>query len=454
MPLAARTQARMGRRGVTWIAVVAVLSVVPIAHGSSRASRASGCFDGEASLSGSGADDTLRGTPGRDVIHGGAGDDLLIGLGGEDDLCGGRGHDTVVGGRGDDRLAGSADRDHLFGGTGADRALAGPGSDLLFGGRGGDTLDGENGTDSVSFTFAQGVTVRLDARSARGEGNDLLRSVEDVVGSDSRDVIVGDERANHLQGAGGDDVLRGLGWRDRLDGGGGADRLNGGSDTDAASFGGGPSRVALDLRAGRARGHGIDELMGIEDAAGTRFDDRLAGDDGPNSLYGGLGDDRLIGRSGDDFLEGDGGRNRINGGPGDDDCEGGIGRSCESFSVSDPATVPLIVHPRPGQRLANERFDRVRGRLRYGITPSPRSIQVALRLLFAGGCAWWNEGRDSLVPGPCSTPRWHRARFESSDGRWRYAFGAPLPPGRYRVEARGMRGGEPQGVVALGFALR
>ncbi|MEL7240002.1 MAG: calcium-binding protein, partial [Planctomycetota bacterium] len=52
---------------------------------------------------------------------------------------------------------------------------------------------------------------------------DVLRSIENVIGSDEGDVIVGSDEVNVLDGSGGDDLLRGEGGDDVLIGGEGAD---------------------------------------------------------------------------------------------------------------------------------------------------------------------------------------------------------------------------------------
>ena len=43
---------------------------------------------------------------------------------------------------------------------------------------------------------------------------------------------------------------------------------------------------------------GRDSLPSIENVTGSRFDDKLLGDAGPNVLEGGPGQDRLVGRGG------------------------------------------------------------------------------------------------------------------------------------------------------------
>jgi Ca2+-binding RTX toxin-like protein len=68
--------------------------------------------------------------------------------------------------------------------------------------------------------------------------------------------------------------------------------------------------VSVDLKAGRARGEGRDQLSGLEAVDGTPLDDAIAGDADENFLVGAGGADVLDGRSGS---------NDLYGGDGDDD---------------------------------------------------------------------------------------------------------------------------------------
>ena len=77
-----------------------------------------------------------------------------------------------------------------------------------------------------------GVRVNLAKGTATGEGTDRLASVEDVIGSNHPDVLVGGSGANALWGQRGKDRLYGAGGKDRLDGGSGKDYADGGPARD------------------------------------------------------------------------------------------------------------------------------------------------------------------------------------------------------------------------------
>lgn len=128
--------------------------------------------------------------------------------------------ENVVGGAGADSIIGNAANNVLQGGAGDDR---------LAGGAGSDTLEGGDGSDTASFAdAAAGVTVVLndngtDVRVTVGADTDVLRSIENIVGSAGNDTLTGNSGANTLEG--------GSGGADTLNGGAGDDRLIGGGFT-------------------------------------------------------------------------------------------------------------------------------------------------------------------------------------------------------------------------------
>ena len=122
----------------------------------------------------------------------------IIGLdsvGGSDSLIGTTGVDYISGLSGDDYLFGNADADTLDGGAGAD------------------TLDGGTGLDTASFESASsGLTADLSAGTT-SEG-DILTNIENLVGSEFSDTLVGDTNNNIIEGLGGGDTMTGGGGQD------------------------------------------------------------------------------------------------------------------------------------------------------------------------------------------------------------------------------------------------
>lgn len=239
-----------------------------------------------------------------------------------DDLSGGPGMDTLFGEDGDDLLAGLGSDDAIFGDAG---------DDTLIGGEGADRLDGGSGRDTASFAGGQaGVTVRLwagDGRGGAAEG-DRLTDIENLIGSDHADTLVGDAAANLLIGGQGADALWGDGGDDTLDGGPGADLLQGQGGADRARYAGSAAGVTVRLWDGTGRGGHAegDRLLGIENVEGSDHADVLVGDAGANLLMGGDGADALWGNAGDDTLSGGAGADLLDG-------QGGLDWACYATSA-------------------------------------------------------------------------------------------------------------------------
>ena len=140
--------------------------------------------DGRNTIRGSELANTIRGEDGDDRLEGGAGNDILRG---------GRNFDDLFGGEGDDRLEGGASIDVLNGGPGIDTFIGGPGDDFL------------------SYEGARGrVVVDLARGTAQADGgSESISGIENVLGGERNDRLIGDGNANTLEGRGGNDVLIG-----------------------------------------------------------------------------------------------------------------------------------------------------------------------------------------------------------------------------------------------------
>ena len=336
---------------------------------------------GDDVLMGGSAHDTLRGGDGDDVLMAGDGNDNLLGQAGADMLDGGAGSDraayndsdagvsvnlstlTMSGGHatgdamaGIEHLAGSAHDDVLIGDA-MDNVIAGLlGDDFLMGQGGGDRHYGSGGNDTVSYeTSPGGVRADLAANGFQDNDahNDRAFAIENLIGSEFDDSLVGNVNANLLVGLGGIDDLDGRAGDDVLDGGDGVDTLVGGLDADVllglggddvlyadqADFDlglvdGGADVDRLILVPTAATGVVVDvSFAAVETVDGTTFDDiitafglatpiTISGFGGSDFIEGGFGDDTLNGNSGDDFLFGGEGEDLIRGGAGDDEMGG------------------------------------------------------------------------------------------------------------------------------------
>lgn len=170
--------------------------------------------NGNDTIDGNDAANTILGGSGNDVILGGGGSDTIDGGDDDDEIYGGSEGDLLFGGNGADTLVGEMGNDTIYGGNDADLILGGNGNDSLFGeqgndvlrgGRGDDFLDGGNRNDRLYG--AEGDDTLLG-----GNGDDLLRGGAQndlMLGGDGNDVLIGGAGFDTLDGGAGDDIMVG-----------------------------------------------------------------------------------------------------------------------------------------------------------------------------------------------------------------------------------------------------
>lgn len=220
-------------------------------------------------------------------------------------------------------IDGTPDADELFGTSADDTLSSFDGDDTLAGGDGADLLDGGGGVDTASYADATGgVLVRLWNGTGRrniAEGDTLI-DIENLEGSSFNDLLIGSADDNALYGGAGNDYLSGSDGNDWLVGGLGADIIAGGNGFDTVSYEGSASAVNIDLATQTALGGDAmgDVLNGIENLAGSDFNDAIEGDSADNSLWGFSGDDTISGADGTDILYGGHGADTLDGGGGID----------------------------------------------------------------------------------------------------------------------------------------
>jgi Ca2+-binding RTX toxin-like protein len=204
-------------------------------------------------------------------------------------------------------------------GDGNDIMLGGTGNDWFLGGKGADLMWGNSGNDFVDYHASDtGVFVNLAEHKGLGgyADGDSIWGIENVMGSNFSDVLIGDDGDNTLYGNGGDDWIHGGGGQDQLNGGDGNDTMfsdggwasfDGGAGNDTADFSGRALGVNVNLANGTVGymtawnigGHTYD-LLNVENVNGTDHQDAIVGDAGDNILRGNGGDDFLTGGDGAD----------------------------------------------------------------------------------------------------------------------------------------------------------
>lgn len=308
-------------------------------------------------LDGGSEADRLYGGTGEDLLYGQAGNDALYGQFENDTLHGGTGRDHLEGNEGNDFLYGGADGDTLYGNSGNDRMEGESGDDFLSGEAGNDFIDGGSEVDTVGYaTSPNGVVVNIDqnrayqndrqrnANAAISDANpssyytdleanfsigagtaldgfgttDTLRNLENIIGSQSNDVLIGNSSDNLIWGLGGDDLLIGNG---------GDDSLYGGNGIDTVSYRRSSGSVSVNLEEGEATGaDGRDRLFDIENVVGSGNSDTITGDGKANIITAGAGNDSVIGGAGDDILYGEAGDDTVYGGDNNDTIFGNLGK--------------------------------------------------------------------------------------------------------------------------------
>jgi len=172
----------------------------------------------------SGNDRNLNGTSSADRINGMAGNDKIEAKGGNDLIIAGAGQDWVSAGSGNDTIVG----------------IINDGNDIYFGESGLDTFDFSQSDAAATVSLglaAFGLKLNGFGYATSSQiGTDVLYEFENVIGGAGNDRIAGDDRANILNGGGGDDILNGGAGGDTINGGLGIDLLTGGTNKDTFVF--------------------------------------------------------------------------------------------------------------------------------------------------------------------------------------------------------------------------
>lgn len=381
---------------------------------------------------------TLLGMDGQDLLMGGAGDDNLQGGAGADTLDGGAGADIFSGGSGIDTVTYAAstsavtvdltltDRgaaDALNDGVGdaligIESIIGSAGNDLFYASVDAVTISGGAGIDTVDYSkhtalleTDAGVTVDLQRTPqslnfVAGTGwaaNDVFESIENLIGTQGRDVLYGDAGNNNMSGGEGDDTLQGRSGNDTLDGGEGDNTLSYADRT--ASIG-----VTVDLSSVTDAngfievriGDEIDKIKNFANVVGGAGNDSLTGNDNDNKLEGGEGADALVGLIGADSLFGGLGDDTLAGGEGADVLDGGEGQDLASYAAAATAvTVDLSGRLTAAAEALGDTFTSIEGLIGSAFNDVLGAADAGSTLQGGAGddVLYSGSGADSLVGG-------------------------------------------------------
>jgi Ca2+-binding RTX toxin-like protein len=208
--------------------------------------------------------------------------------------------------------------------------------------------DTDGGTDWINAAaVSTGSLINLNENAFSSIGGGSLRItgvIENAIGGDGDDVLIGNAAANELRGMrGADTMLGGLGDDTYV--------VDDAGDVTVELAGGGHDRVIASVNWTLAAQIERLSLGGTRDLDGTgnALANRLDGNAGANRLDGGAGADTLIGLEGQDTLIGGAGADRLEGGAGADHMAGGADN--DTYLVDDAGDVVV--------ELAGEGNDRV-----------------------------------------------------------------------------------------------
>ncbi|QRM54805.1 calcium-binding protein [Sinorhizobium sp. BG8] len=195
-----------------------------------------------------------------------------------------------------------------------------------------DSLGGFNwvsagdGDDIVRNSYEGGNDIYL------GNGNDIYTHDGYAIDSTERDNVFGGAgndlfRVKTLEsvynGDSGNDTFQSVGYENTFHGGTGTDTISY-QLQDSSDLRGSGVYVDLDEQYAKV-GSDMEDLISIENAIGTSYNDTLIGTFGRNTLNGGSGHDELDGLGGNDLLIGGNGDDDLFGGSGNDILRGDRG---------------------------------------------------------------------------------------------------------------------------------
>ena len=323
-------------------------------------------------LIGTEADDVLYGNKGNNAYLAGAGADLINGSSGNDSMSGGSGIDTLdYSGLNADITFSRGGVITKSGGNGVDTIAAFDIEVIKGNANRINTIDGSSGTTAAINVDLSSNSLEITGLPGIGSAKLTVINFSNVNGSENNDVILGDAKANTLNGGGGNDTISGGGGDDLLLGSSGSDLYRGGAGADTLSYeafaGGvtlvrGGTIIKADGSVDTIADFAVETIVGTKGAVNTidgstgvtaalnvnlskqnltitglpfvgtaaltvkNFTD-VKGSENADVITGDKGANRLSGNGGNDVLTGLGGKDLLTGGSGADTFVFGYGDS-------------------------------------------------------------------------------------------------------------------------------
>ncbi len=323
-------------------------------------------------LIGTEADDVLYGNKGNNAYLAGAGADLINGSSGNDSMSGGSGIDTLdYSGLNADITFSRGGVITKSGGNGVDTIAAFDIEVIKGNAKRINTIDGSSGTTAAINVDLSSNSLEITGLPGIGSAKLTVINFSNVNGSENNDVILGDDKANTLNGGGGNDTISGGGGDDLLLGSTGSDLYRGGAGADTLSYeafaGGvtlvrGGTIIKADGSVDTIADFAVETIVGTKGAVNTidgstgvtaalnvnlskqnltitglpfvgtaaltvkNFTD-VKGSENADVITGDKGANRLSGNGGNDVLTGLGGKDLLTGGSGADTFVFGYGDS-------------------------------------------------------------------------------------------------------------------------------
>lgn len=323
-------------------------------------------------LIGTEADDVLYGNKGNNAYLAGAGADLINGSSGNDSMSGGSGIDTLdYSGLNADITFSRGGVITKSGGNGVDTIAAFDIEVIKGNAKRINTIDGSSGTTAAINVDLSSNSLEITGLPGIGSAKLTVINFSNVNGSENNDVILGDDKANTLNGGGGNDTISGGGGDDLLLGSSGSDLYRGGAGADTLSYeafaGGvtlvrGGTIIKADGSVDTIADFAVETIVGTKGAVNTidgstgvtaalnvnlskqnltitglpfvgtaaltvkNFTD-VKGSENADVITGDKGANRLSGNGGNDVLTGLGGKDLLTGGSGADTFVFGYGDS-------------------------------------------------------------------------------------------------------------------------------